>query len=122
VLQLWGGTVQAKPIAKPAVAPHLVRDDGTGRHAYAIVPIGPQGTRGETSPSAQAAGFATIEWDSIAGADSYLILRDGLPVGEPLRVEGSIKRWTDRVEETTPKPPTTPQTAPPTVPPPTFGQ
>jgi hypothetical protein len=112
VLQLWGGNVQAKGTAKPDAAPRLVRDDGSGRHAYAIAPVGPQGTRGETSPFTQAAGFATLEWDSIAGADAYQIFRDGIAVGEPVRVEGAIKHWTDRVEESTPKPPT-PQVAPP---------
>lgn len=120
VLQVWGGTIQTKAMAKPAGAPRLIRDDGSGRHAYAIVPVGPQGTRGEASPFTQAAGFATIEWDSIAGADAYQILRDSIPVGEPVRVEGSIKRWTDRVEET-PKPPT-PQTAPPPAPAPVEPQ
>ena len=81
---------------------------------------GPAGTRGETSPFMQAAGFATLEWDSVVGADSYVVLRDGLPVGEPVRMEGSVKRWTDRVEEK-PKTPT-PQTTPPPVTAPTFTQ
>jgi hypothetical protein len=115
VLQLWGGNMQAKAMAKPDVAPRVLRDDGTGRHAYAIIPVGPQGIRGETSPFAQATGFATLEWDSISGADAYQILRDGLPAGEPVRIEGAVKRWTDRVSEA-PKPPT-PQSAPPVAPP-----
>jgi hypothetical protein len=120
VLQVWGGNVQAKPVAKPAVAPSLVRDDGSGRHAYAILPIGPQGARGEVSPFVQAAGYATIEWDSVAGADAYQILRDGLPVGQPVRLEGSVKRWTDRAEGG-PKAPN-PQAAPPLVPTPELTQ
>ena len=33
--------------------------------------------------------------DSVTGADAYVVLRDGQPVGEPMRIEGSTKRWTD---------------------------
>lgn len=39
---------------------------------------------------------ATLRFDSVAGADSYLILRDGKPAGAPLRIEGARKTWTDR--------------------------
>jgi hypothetical protein len=118
VLQVWGGVVQANPLRKPADPPRLVRDDGSGRRAYTIIPIGPQGVRGEASPSVRTAGYATIEWDSVAGADSYLILRDNVPVGEPVRLEGSVKRWTDRPEEA--RKPATPQGGPAPALPPTF--
>jgi hypothetical protein len=40
-------------------------------------------------------GRATLSWESIAGADSYLVVRDDQVAAGPLRIEGSIKQWTD---------------------------
>jgi hypothetical protein len=39
-------------------------------------------------------GRAALVWDSVTGADSYIVVRDGQP-GRPLRIEGSQKQWTD---------------------------
>lgn len=93
VLQLWGGTLRQAAISTPA-PPDVVRDDGSGEHRYAIVAVGPQGTRTPASRSVPAKGRATLRWDSVTGADSYIILRDGREI--PVRVEGSRKEWTDR--------------------------
>jgi hypothetical protein len=43
-----------------------------------------------------ARGLAVLAWDSVAGADAYIVLRDGREVAGPLRIEGSEKQWTDR--------------------------
>ena len=94
VLQLWGGALQTHPMTSPQ-SPSLLRDDGSGRHAYAIIAVGPQGLRTATSPPVTAAGYATLTWDSTTGADSYLVVRDGEIITDPLRIEGSQKRWTD---------------------------
>jgi len=95
VLQLWGGKMEEAATALPA-APRVVSDDGSGRHTYALIAVGPQGRRGPPSPETTAGGLATLAWDSVAGADAYVILRDGRELAGPLRAEGSEKRWTDR--------------------------
>ena len=95
VLQLWGGKVEAKPVGKPG-APRVTKHDGSGKHSYAIVAVGPQGDRSEPGPAAEAAGLATLQWDSVTGADAYIVLRDGKPVRDLLRIEGSQKNWTDQ--------------------------
>src|SRR5262245_45522507 len=66
-LQLWGGSLESKPIAAPT-APTVVRDDGSGRHEYAIVAVGAQGLRTKPSPPARANGLATLQWNSVPGA------------------------------------------------------
>lgn len=94
VLELWGGKLRESALRTPA-APTVVKDDGMGERHYAIVAVGVQGGRTAPSPSVRAGGRATLRWDSVPGADAYLILRDGKPVGGALRIEGSQKEWTD---------------------------
>ncbi|MFO0954199.1 MAG: hypothetical protein U0835_24190 [Isosphaeraceae bacterium] len=93
-LELWGGGMRQAAVATPA-APAVVKDDGSGEHTYALIAIGPQGRRTGPSPLARAKGRATLEWDSAAGADSYIVLRDGRELAGPLRIEGARKRWED---------------------------
>jgi hypothetical protein len=95
VLQLWGGRMENKAIATPS-APTIVRDDASGEHRYAIIGVGPQGDRTAASPAAKAKGLATLRWDSVAGADSYVIVRDGKEAVGPLRLEGTHKQWSDK--------------------------
>lgn len=95
VLQLWGGEIRHSQIAIPA-APTVLADDGSGNHQYAIIAVGPQGRRTAVSPAARAKGFARLRWDSVAGADAYIIVRDGKTVAGPLPIEGSQKEWTDK--------------------------
>lgn len=95
VLQVWGGSMKAHPLPKPT-APRLVNDDSSGRHHYSIIAIGPQGDRSELSEPLSTNGQATLEWDSVAGADAYVVVRDGKEITESLRIEGSNKRWTDK--------------------------
>jgi hypothetical protein len=95
VLQLWGGELRQAATSPPAV-PTVVKDDGSGPHEYALIAIGPQGKRTAPSGSVRARGFATLRWDSSAGADSYVIVRDGKELGRPLRLEGARKQWSDR--------------------------
>lgn len=95
VLQLWGGEMQQKGLATPAT-PVVLSDDGSGNHEYAIIAVGPQGRRSSASRTAKAAGLAKLRWDSVTGADSYIVLRDGKELMGPLRVEGSQKEWADR--------------------------
>jgi hypothetical protein len=94
VLQLWGGTVKATSVPS-AAAPAVVKDDGSGEHGYALIAVGPQGLRSAVSGTVMAKGFATLRWDSSAGADSYVVVRDGKEVAGPLRIEGARKEWTD---------------------------
>ena len=93
VLQLWGGGLRQMPLAAPA-PPIVVKDDASGPHEYALIAIGPQGRRSSVSRITKAAGRAKLRWDSVSGADAYLLLRDGQEIG-PLRLEGSQKEWTD---------------------------
>jgi hypothetical protein len=95
VLQLWGGELQQAGIPTPA-APTVLGDDGSGDHQYAIVAIGVQGRRTPPSSPAKAKGRARIRWDSVNGADAYVIMRDGRDVTGPLRIEGARKEWTDK--------------------------
>jgi hypothetical protein len=94
VLQLWGGTIQQAAIPTPG-APAVVRDDGSRAHQYAIVAVGAQGHRTKASSFSRSKGLATLRWDSVPGADSYLIVRAGKDHAGPLRIEGSRKEWTD---------------------------
>ena len=95
VLQLWGGKVEEAPLATPA-APRVLGDDGSGQHRYALIALGPQGRRSQPSSSVTAGGLAALAWDSLPGADAYIMLRDGREIAGPLRIEGSEKRWTDK--------------------------
>ena len=94
-LELWGGALHQATIRTPA-APTVAKDDGSGEHRYAIVAVGVQGERSVPSEAARAAGLATLRWDSVAGADEYVVIRDGKPVAGPLRLEGSQKTWVDQ--------------------------
>lgn len=95
VLQLWGGTINHAAVSRPP-APRVVKDDGTRAHQYAIIAVGPQGRRSSTSPPSAANGLATLRWESVPGADSYVVVRDSKELGSPIRIEGSLKEWTDR--------------------------
>ena len=95
VLQLWGGELQTKAIATPT-APQVLSDDGSGEHQYALVAVGVQGRRTPASRATVAKGLAKLRWDSVAGADAYVVVRDGKEIAGPLRIEGSNKEWTDQ--------------------------
>src|SRR4030095_9428265 len=88
VLQLWGGELHQMPVATPS-APTVLSHDGSGEHEYAIVAVSPQGHRSAPSPSKKAAGRAKLRWDSVAGGDAYVIIRDGKAIAGPLAAEGS---------------------------------
>jgi hypothetical protein len=94
VLQLWGGEIVSKPVPTPA-PPIVVRDDSSGEHEYALIALGPQGRPSSASAVARSKGKATLRWDSLPGADAYLVVRDGVKIG-PIRLEGAIKQWTDK--------------------------
>jgi hypothetical protein len=93
--EIWGGDVVRHEVETPA-APTVVRDDGSGAHRYEIVGVSAQGRRTGPSPAVSADGLATLRWDSVAGADAYIVLRDGKEIAGPLRIEGSEKNWTDK--------------------------
>jgi hypothetical protein len=94
VLQLWGGTLTQSLVPTPA-APIVVKDDGSGAHDYALIAVGPQGRLSAASANVRARGLATLRWDSDAGVDAYIVLRDGKRFAGPLRREGSRKVWRD---------------------------
>jgi hypothetical protein len=95
VLELWGGDLRRQTIATPT-APRLISDDGSGEHLYAIVAVGAQGNRTPASPTTKTSGRAKLRWDSVAGADAYVVLRDGKEITGLLRIEGSNKEWADK--------------------------
>lgn len=94
VLQVWGGEIQARPLPVPA-APTVLEHDGSGEHQYAVIAVGAQGRRSTPSPAVKASGLARLRWDSVPGADAYVIVRDGREIAGPLRIEGAQKAWTD---------------------------
>jgi hypothetical protein len=97
-LELWGGRLVEHPIPTPA-APTVLKDDGSGKHTYAVVAVGVQGNRTPASTPVTAAGLATLRWDSVPGGDANLVVRDGRDVTGPIRIEGSQKVWTDKGEK-----------------------
>jgi hypothetical protein len=40
--------------------------------------------------------LARLRWDSVDGADAYVVVRDEKEVAGSLRIEGSQKEWTDK--------------------------
>lgn len=94
VLQLVGGELKLMAMSAPA-APSVLTDDGSGDRTYAIVAIDPRGRRSSASPAAHAGGLAELQWDSVAGADAYVVLRDGKEIAGPLYIEGARKNWAD---------------------------
>jgi hypothetical protein len=101
VLELWGGSLRQHPVDTPS-PPVVLQNDGSGPHTYALVAISPANLHSTPSKEVKSSGRASLRFDSIAGADSYQIVRDGKPYGSPVRIEGSQKLWTD--PEFTPKP------------------
>ncbi|MBL8851814.1 MAG: hypothetical protein JNG89_19220 [Planctomycetaceae bacterium] len=97
MLELWGGDVVEHAVDTPT-APTVTKDDGTGAHEYAIIAVDPQGNRTAASPSVSARGRAQLQWDSVPGGDSYIVVRDGQGIAGPLRIEGSQKVWTDETD------------------------
>jgi len=97
-LELWGGRIVSHPVATPA-APTVLKDDGSGKHSYAIVAVGVQGERTTASTPVTASGLATLRWDSVPGADAYVVQRDGRDVTGAIRIEGSQKAWTDGAQK-----------------------
>jgi len=97
VLQLWGGELQQQALSVPA-APTVLADDGSGKHEYALIAVGPQGRRTAASPATKAAGLAKLRWDSVPGGDAYIVVRDGKEIAGPLRIEGSQKEWVDKAK------------------------
>ncbi len=95
VLDLWGGRLEQHALRSPD-APQVLQDDGSGQHRYALMAIDPEGNRSSPSTAITAGGRASLRWNSVPGADAYLVLRDGEVVTEPLRIEGSQKEWSDR--------------------------
>jgi hypothetical protein len=98
VLQLWGGEMRQAAIPTPT-APIVLSDDGSGEHQYAVVAVGVQDLRTAASGATKARGRATLRWDSLNGADAYIIVRDGSEITGPLRIEGSQKEWTDKATQ-----------------------
>jgi len=70
-------------------------DDGSGAHSYALIAVGADGRRSDVSRATRASGLARLRWDSDAGVDAYIVVRDGKATGRPLRIEGSRKVWKD---------------------------
>ncbi|MFO0907736.1 MAG: hypothetical protein U0794_05145 [Isosphaeraceae bacterium] len=96
VLEVWGGGLVEHPLTTPTPPRIVSQEEGTA-HAYAIVAVSPFGLRSPPSASVHTRGRAVIEWDSVPGADSYIVERDGKAISGLLRIEGAMKRWSDPV-------------------------
>jgi hypothetical protein len=97
LLQLSGGTMQQAVVPTPA-APTVVDSDGSGEHQYAIIAVGASGRRTAASQRVRAGGLARLCWESVPGADAYVVVRDGQELPGPICVEGARKEWTDRAK------------------------
>ena len=40
--------------------------------------------------------LAKLRWDSVVGADAYVVVRDSKEITGPIRIEGANKEWTDK--------------------------
>ena len=94
-IQVWGGILREEALRSPE-PPRVVSDDGSSQHEYSLVAVGAAGKRTSPSKTVTANGLATLRWDSVAGADAYVVLRDGREASGLLRIEGSQKQWVDR--------------------------
>ena len=97
VLQLWGGGFESNSLQTPK-PPQVLSTDNSGKHTYQLIALGAQGNRSLPSDPLTAPGKAILQWDSVPGADAYLVVRDNQVVTEPLRIEGSQKQWEDSSE------------------------
>ncbi len=94
VLELWGGRLREHALTTPA-PPTVLRDDGSGRHLYSVVAVAPDNSQSDPSVAITANGLAQLQWDSVPGADAYIVIRNGRPVTGAIRIEGSQKTWSD---------------------------
>lgn len=94
VLELWGGSLVEHELTRPP-APVALTDDGSGPHEYAVTAVSAQQTLSERSAAVRANGRATLQWDSVPGADAYIVVRDGRDITGLLRIEGAQKVWKD---------------------------
>lgn len=94
VVDLWGGNIISHTLAIPN-APEVLQDDGSKPHEYAVIAVSAEGSRSKSSPIVKAKGNATLRWDSVPGADAYIIVRDGAEITKLIRIEGSQKTWQD---------------------------
>jgi len=101
ILQLWGGSLMQIKLPSPA-APTIMKSDGSGAHRYSLIAVSAQGHRSAVSSATRASGLARLRWDSVPGADAYIVLRDGHEISGPLRIEGSHKEWTDKGDSSPP--------------------
>jgi len=92
-LQIWGGSIEQRQLNSPA-APRVLRSMGPADRRYALIAVNAEGDRSPISPWTTAGGVATLQWDSVPGAEAYIVVRDGKPMTEPLRIEGRMKQWT----------------------------
>lgn len=90
-----GGTIQSRPVDTPS-PPRIIKTIGEQQQTYSLIAVSPQGQRSAASAAVTAPGHATLEWDSVAGADAYVILRNGEELPGVFRIEGSNKTWTDK--------------------------
>jgi len=60
--------------------------------------VEPENRQTQASLEVKANGLGKLKWDSTAGADAYIIVRDGKQITVPIRIEGSNKIWTDHVQ------------------------
>jgi hypothetical protein len=95
VLQVVGGEIKTSAVPAPA-APMILSSDGSGDHDYAIIAVSATGKRTAASPAVKANGLARLRWDSVVGADAYIVVRNGKEITQPVRIEGSQKEWVDR--------------------------
>lgn len=94
ILELWGGGALSHALVEPD-APKILHHDGSGKRTYSLIAVAASGKRSAPSLGAVADGLASLRWDSVRGADAYIILRDGKEISGPLRIEGAQKEWTD---------------------------
>jgi len=98
VLHTVGGAIKTSAVPTPAV-PTVLSADGSGDHEYALIAVSATGKRTAPSAAAKANGQAKLRWDSVEGADAYVVVRDGKEITEPIRLEGSQKEWVDRPKQ-----------------------
>lgn len=93
-LEIWGGALEQHGLTTPH-PPRILKTNGDKPHRYSLIALGAFGEQTAPSLEIEAPGLATLEWDSVPGADAYIVIRDKKEQTSPQRMEGSNKRWTD---------------------------
>lgn len=93
-IDVWGGALVEHAV-KDAPKLNLIDSRQGEPHKYQILAVDTRGITSSASPILESVGVAKLSWESVPGADGYIIVRDGRKYTDILRIEGATKIWQD---------------------------